>query len=69
MNRLVKSSDLIGIMPRIVEPVDVGRTVGIFTAVECKAPGWRYSHTEREQAQLAFLLLVNQLGGDGRIAT
>ena len=58
LNDQIKSSDLIGI-----------RSDGVFVAREIKAPGWRYSGTEREQAQLRFLQLVAALGGDAAFTT
>ena len=58
INAVLKSSDLIGIGPG-----------GRFVARECKRPGWKYAGTERELAQLAFLTLVESLGGDGRFVS
>lgn len=64
LNDVLKSSDLIGITPRVVTPADVGKTLGIFTAYEVKHGGWVYSGTDDHiQAQLNFLLLVSRLGG------
>lgn len=57
INAVFKSSDLIGIGPG-----------GLFMAVECKEPGWRYRGTEREVAQLAFLDVVRAAGGIGLFA-
>ena len=65
MNEIIKSSDLIGIKPLNVG----GRTLGQFVAREVKAPGWQYSGTKREVAQLKFLELVASFGGDAAFAT
>jgi hypothetical protein len=55
-------SDLIGMTPHVIRPEDVGKTVAIFTALECKqAKG----QVRKEQA--AFLKTVNRLGGIGAI--
>lgn len=58
MNERIKSADLIGI----------GKG-GQFVAREIKAPGWQYSGTDREKAQLAFLGLIVSMGGDAKFCT
>jgi len=58
MNMNVKSSDLIGIGPD-----------GLFYARETKRPGWHYTGTPREVAQLKFLQLVLSKGGNAEFAT
>ena len=58
MNKRIKSSDLIGI-----------RDGGQFVCREIKQPGWRYTGTTREQAQLKFIELVLSKGGDAGVAT
>jgi hypothetical protein len=59
-------SDLIGITPHVVTQEDVGKTVGIFTALEIKKPkGQTAAH--RRESQGNYLRLVNRLGGLGAI--
>jgi hypothetical protein len=57
LNHVFKSSDLIGMCPG-----------GRFLAVECKEPRWRWSGTERELAQFAFICYVRQRGGHAGFA-
>ena len=67
MNRIIKSSDLIGITPVICP---CGHRYGVFTAEECKAPGWHLTPGDkRGQAQAAFIRLIISLGGIGRLIT
>lgn len=68
MNQVVKSADLIGIRPVLIQPSHVGTTIGQFVSREIKAPGWRYSGSEREQRQLAWARMVSALGGDAGFA-
>lgn len=58
INKVLKSSDLIGIAPD-------GRMV----AIECKAPDWRGPRNERERAQAAFINLIRAQGGYAGFAT
>lgn len=58
MNRRIKSADLIGLRPG-----------GQFVSREVKEPGWKYTGTGREPAQLAWITLVASLGGDAAFAT
>ena len=69
VNRTIKSADLIGLRPVLIEPKHVGLVLGQFVSREIKASGWKFSGTEREVAQLNWATLVNTLGGDARFAT
>lgn len=68
INAVVKSSDLIGFL---ASGAWWGwpSAVGVFTAVESKHPGWRYTGTDRERAQLAFIDHVRRHGGVACFAT
>jgi hypothetical protein len=56
-----KSSDLIGITS--VVSTAPGQVFGVFTAAENKRPGWKFSGTDREKAQLNYINVVQALGG------
>ncbi len=68
MNKIIKSADLIGIMPVTIEPHHVGQVIGQFIAREMKAGDWHYTGDAHELAQLKFLELVASLGGDAAFA-
>lgn len=68
MNKVIKSSDLIGLQPLLITSDMIGQTIGQFVAIEMKAPGWQYSGTEREAAQKKFLELIIAKGGCGKFS-
>lgn len=68
MNAHIKSHDLIGIRPVLVQPSHVGHTIGQFVSREIKAANWRYRGTDREKAQLRWAELIASLGGDACFA-
>ena len=64
LNREIASADLIGIRPVLILPEHIGRTIGVFTSIECKHPDWRPTPgDERYQAQCRWRDLVLSLGG------
>lgn len=58
LNKICKSSDLVGIGPG-----------GKFWALEIKHAGWKYSGNPREKAQKAFIDLVLARGGVAAFVT
>lgn len=70
MNAQIKSSDLVGIVPITIQQHHVGKVLGIFTAIECKHPGWHLTPGDkRGQAQKRFIDIVEGVGGIGGFAT
>lgn len=69
LNRRLKSADLIGVRRVTITPDMVGQTIGQLCSVECKPPGWVYSGTPRERAQLAWAEHVRRWGGFAVFAT
>ena len=69
VNKVIKSADLIGLRPVLIDARHVGLVIGQFVSREIKAPGWRFSGTPREVAQLNWANIINALGGDARFAT
>lgn len=69
LNARIKSADLVGIKRVLITPAHVGLVLGQFWSREVKRPGWTYSGTGREPAQLAWASLVISNGGDAGFAT
>lgn len=69
VNDAVKSADLIGWRPVLVTREHVGTVIAQFVSRECKEPGWRYTASARERAQLAWAELVTGGGGDAAFCT
>lgn len=65
VNSRMKSSDLIGYIPRVIHGVKVAQ----FVAIEVKHAKWKYTGSDREKAQAAFLKLVESAGGVGMFST
>lgn len=64
-NERIKSSDLIGITKVVVTQDMVGKTLGVFTAFECKEASWNENKKldKREIAQKNFIDWVKANGG------
>ena len=70
MNKLVKSSDLIGVTPIMITPDMVGQIVGVFTAVETKHEDWKFKPSDSHSvAQKNFHDIVKNAGGYAGFAT
>jgi hypothetical protein len=70
VNKVLKSSDLVGPTPMVIQPWMVGMTIGVFTAIETKETGWRFSQKdERAVAQRNFHDIVKRAGGRAGFAT
>lgn len=64
LNKVVKSSDLIGFTELTIGPQHIGETVAVFTAIEIKSSVWQYrENDDRARAQAAFLNIVKRGGG------
>ena len=59
----IRSADLVGIRPVLIEPHHVGQVIGQFVSIECKAGGYRPGNTEHEVAQRRWRDLILKWGG------
>ncbi len=63
----IKSHDLIGWTRVTITPDMVGKTVAVFTSIECKREGWKPSENDkRETAQRNWATAVTEAGGIAR---
>lgn len=69
MSEILKSGDLIGLRPVVIQAHHVGHVFGQFVSREIKSPDWQYTGAGREGAQMAWCNLVNSCGGDAAFAT
>ena len=66
LNKAVKSGDLIGWRSVQITPAHVGARIAQFVSRECKRADWRFTGTEREEAQRRWIEAVVADGGDAQ---
>lgn len=59
------ASDFVGIKTIEITPEMVGKSVGIFLAVEVKKTGWKGAKSQTEKDQANFIEQINKRGGIG----
>ncbi len=64
---VVGASDLIGIVPHVVRPEDVGKTIGVFCAIETKQEKDK-TEKGRKKNQANFMRVIRSFGGIAGIA-
>lgn len=69
VNKVIKSSDFVGWRRKLILPEHVGSVIAQTVLREGKVPGWTYSGTEHEVAQLAWLQLGASDGADAAFCT
>ena len=69
VNRLRKSSDLIGFKTMVIGPHHIGKKVAVLTAIEVKKEGWkRNPNDSHENSQETFINIIKKAGGIGGFA-
>lgn len=69
LNENLKSGDLIGWRSITITRHHIGSVIAQFVSRECKHPGWNYTGTDREKAQLRWAEVVVAGGGDATFCT
>lgn len=69
LSDVLKSADLIGWRVRCITAAMVGSFIAQFWSRECKEPGWHFTGTEEEVAQLNWHTMVLSAGGDSAIVS
>lgn len=70
LNAVMKSSDLVGVVPITITPDMVGSTVGQAGFWECKRPGWQFNPNDAHSlAQANFISLVQRYGARAMFTT
>lgn len=68
-NKRIKSPDLVGWRPRIIQQQDVGNKIAQFVGREIKEEGWQFDpNDEHQAAQFACISLIVADGGDAAFA-
>lgn len=68
-NERIKSPDLVGFRKVLITQAMVGTIIGQFVGREMKEPGWAFSATDHENAQLRCIELGLSYGCDMAFAT
>lgn len=63
-NERFKSSDWICVTPVLITPQMVGTVLGVYTAIETKRDGWKFSENDKHtMAQHRYHELIRSVGG------
>jgi len=71
VNKRHKSGDLIGVRTIVITPDMVGKRIGQFLSIECKASNWTPpADTDADYAaQLRWADMINEMGGVAIVST